>query len=174
MSISFIIPIYNVEKYLKQCIDSVLGQVKEEDEIILVNDGSKDRSNLICKKYLKMFPDKIIYIEKENGGLSSARNVGIRQATKDYIAFVDSDDYLKQGYVEVLDDWMELVEHAVKRIERWKMTKTDWITMIFPVIANGLLLYLFHKVIEKKFERVGKRNELRDEVIILFWKKCNK
>lgn len=101
MSISFIIPIYNVEKYLKQCIDSVLGQVKEEDEIILVNDGSKDRSNLICKKYLKMFPDKIIYIEKENGGLSSARNVGIRQATKDYIAFVDSDDYLKQGYVEV-------------------------------------------------------------------------
>lgn len=73
-----------------------------------------------------------------------------------------------------LDDWMELVEHAVKRIERWKMTKTDWITMIFPVIANGLLLYLFHKVIEKKFERVGKRNELRDEVIILFWKKCNK
>ena len=73
-----------------------------------------------------------------------------------------------------LDDWMELVEHAVKRIERWKMTNTDWITMIFPVIANGLLLYLFHKVIEKKFERVGKRNELRDEVIILFWKKCNK
>lgn len=104
MSISFIIPIYNVEKYLKQCIDSVLGQVKEEDEIILVNDGSKDRSNLICKKYLKMFPDKIIYIEKENGGLSSARNVGIRQATKDYIAFVDSDDYLKQGYVEVLEN----------------------------------------------------------------------
>ena len=73
-----------------------------------------------------------------------------------------------------LDDWMELVKHAVKRIERWKMTKTDWITMIFPVIANELLLYLFHKVIEKKFERVGKRNELRDEVIILFWKKCNK
>lgn len=102
MGISFIVPIYNVELYLKQCVDSILEQIRSEDEIILVNDGSTDHCNLICKNYLKEFPDKIIYIEKKNGGSSSARNAGIKQASKEYIAFVDSDDYLKKEYVEAL------------------------------------------------------------------------
>ena len=90
--ISIIIPVYNVEKYLKQCVDSVLNQTYQNYEIILVDDGSKDSSGILCDEYQKL-SNKIKVIHKENGGLSSARNFGTKQAIGDYVIYLDSDDY---------------------------------------------------------------------------------
>lgn len=89
---SIIIPVYNVEKYIKQCIDSILTQSYTNYEIILVNDGSKDSSGLICDEYKKI-NTRIRVIHKPNGGLSSARNAGLDMAKGEYIIFLDSDDW---------------------------------------------------------------------------------
>lgn len=92
MKISVIIPIYNIEDLLEQCIDSVVSQLYEDKEIILVDDGSTDSSPMICDNYAKRY-EFVKVIHKENGGVSAARNEGIRLATGDYIMFLDSDDY---------------------------------------------------------------------------------
>lgn len=91
--ISIIIPVYNVEHYLRQCIDSVLAQTYTNLEIILVDDGSPDTSPAICDEYAAK-DERIIVIHKKNGGLSSARNAGLDVATGDFIYFLDSDDYI--------------------------------------------------------------------------------
>lgn len=91
--ISIIVPIYNVEKYLKKCINSILEQTFNEFELILVNDGSTDQSLKICNEY-KRLDSRVRVINKLNGGLSSARNAGLEVANGEYIAFVDSDDYI--------------------------------------------------------------------------------
>lgn len=93
MKFSIILPIYNVEKYLSACIDSVLSQTFKDYEIILVDDGSKDSSPQICDNYSEKY-DFIKTIHKSNGGLSDARNVGLKRAKGEYIFFLDSDDYL--------------------------------------------------------------------------------
>ena len=90
--ISVIIPIYNTQKYLKKCIDSVESQSYNNIEIILVNDGSTDSSEKIIQPYLQKY-ENIKYYKKENGGLSDARNYGIQKATGDYICFLDSENY---------------------------------------------------------------------------------
>lgn len=94
--VSIIVPFYNVEGYIEKCLETLVNQTLAEIEIILVNDGSKDRSIEIVKKFLKQYPEKIIYLEKENGGLSDARNFGIKHAKGEYIAFLDSDDYVEK------------------------------------------------------------------------------
>ena len=91
--LTVVIPVYNVEKYLSKCIESILNQTLPVDEIILVDDGSKDRSGEIADEYAAKY-NNIKVIHQENGGLSAARNTGIDAATKEYIAFVDSDDYI--------------------------------------------------------------------------------
>lgn len=100
MKISIIVPIYNVEKYIKQCLLSILEQSYKNLEIILVNDGTQDSSMEIIKSYL--LDSRIKVINKENGGLSSARNRGLEIATGDYVAFIDSDDWIR------VDKLMEL------------------------------------------------------------------
>lgn len=92
MTFSIIIPIYNVEKYLRQCIDSVLAENFLDCEIILVNDGSPDGCGEICDEYANKY-SHIKVIHKHNGGLSDARNAGIKEAKGDYLIFLDSDDY---------------------------------------------------------------------------------
>ena len=94
MKVSVIVPVYNVESYLDKCLTSLVKQTLQEIEIIVVNDGSKDNSEKIIEKYLKKYPEKIKYIKKANGGLSSARNEGLKYASGEYIGFVDSDDYV--------------------------------------------------------------------------------
>ncbi|AGK95887.1 glycosyltransferase family 2 protein [Clostridium pasteurianum] len=91
--ISIIVPIYNVEKYLEKCLDSILGQAFKDFELILVDDGSPDNCGSICDRYLKL-DSRIKVIHKENGGLSSARNAGLDIAVGEYIGFVDSDDWV--------------------------------------------------------------------------------
>ena len=96
--ISIIIPVYNAERYLGRCIESVLGQSYKNLEIILVNDGSKDNSGKICDEYAEL-DKRIIVIHKENGGASSARNVALKQFSGEYAAFVDSDDFVHSEYI---------------------------------------------------------------------------
>lgn len=97
--ISIVVPIYMVENYLEECIDSILNQTYENLQIILVDDGSLDRCGEIVEHY-KNIDNRIHVIHKINGGISSARNTGIERADGDYIAFVDSDDVLDSYYVE--------------------------------------------------------------------------
>ena len=95
MLFSIVVPVYNVEKYLEDCINSILSQTYCDFELILVNDGSKDTSGQICKNYATN-DKRIIYIEKKNGGLISARKAGIEVATGEYIVTVDSDDTVQE------------------------------------------------------------------------------
>ena len=97
--ISIVVPIYNVEKYLKQCIESIINQTLQDIEIILVDDGSPDNCPQICDEYAKK-DNRIKVVHKKNGGLSSARNAGIEVATGDFIGFVDSDDYIELDMYE--------------------------------------------------------------------------
>lgn len=100
--VSVIIPVYNVEKYLEKCVDSVLNQTLKDVEILVINDGSTDNSQKIIEKLVRKAPHKIKAFTKENGGLSSARNYALDLACGEYIAFLDSDDYLDNDYLEVL------------------------------------------------------------------------
>lgn len=99
--ISVIVPIYNVENYLEECLESLAKQTYPNLEIIMVNDGSTDNSETICKKYEHKL-DNFYYFSKPNGGLSDARNYGLKKANGDYIGFVDSDDYVSPLFYQVL------------------------------------------------------------------------
>lgn len=100
--VSVIVPIYNTEKYLEKCLDTLVNQTLKDIEIILINDGSPDNSEKIVKKYLKKYQDKIIYHKKENEGQGIARNYGIDIANGEFISFVDSDDYINITMFEKL------------------------------------------------------------------------
>lgn len=132
---SIIVPVYNVEKYLETCIQSVLQQVYTSYELILVDDGSTDSSRLICDRYAEKWPDKIHVIHKENGGPSSARNTGISAASGEYVLFLDSDDYyldenvllklkeICQGQDIVAFEWKEIVNGAVNSQSKIELIK---------------------------------------------------
>ena len=119
--ISIIIPVYNVEKYLGRCLDSVVGQTYQNLEIICVNDGSTDSSRAILKGY-SIIDKRIMIVDKENGGLSSARNKGLDVATGDYCYFLDSDDWIEPNTIETLVKKMFLhdvdaVVHSAENIK---------------------------------------------------------
>lgn len=99
--ISVIVPVYNVEKYLNRCIDSILNQSFEDFELILVDDGSPDNSGKICDEYAQN-DARVKVIHKENGGLSDARNAGIEIAQGEFLSFIDSDDWVKEEYLNIL------------------------------------------------------------------------
>lgn len=118
--ISVIVPIYNVEKYLGRCIDSILEQNYENVELILINDGSTDNSESIINTYLEKNPNTIKYIKKENSGLSDTRNVGIEAATGDYIMFIDSDDYIEKNLLnslkQYIDEEIEIIKFKAQTV----------------------------------------------------------
>ena len=99
--ISIIIPAYNVEKYIEKCVESVLNQTFADFELILVDDGATDNTPLICDR-LGLLDERVLVSHKNNGGLSDARNFGLRLATGDFVTFIDSDDYVATNYLEVL------------------------------------------------------------------------
>ena len=101
--ISVIIPLYNAEKYLKNCITSVVGQTYRNLEIILVDDGSNDNSLSICEKFA-LQDNRIKVFHQNNGGVASARNKGLSEASGEFIAWVDSDDSIEPEYIEKLYD----------------------------------------------------------------------
>ena len=104
--ISVIIPVYNVEEYLRECIDSVLNQTFSDFEVILVNDGSTDSSGEICDEYVEK-DERVTVIHQKNGGLSVARNIGLSEANGKYVYFLDSDDYISENALKTLLDIAE-------------------------------------------------------------------
>lgn len=121
--ISVIIPIYKVEDYLDECVQSVIHQTYKNLEIILVNDGSPDKCPQICDEYAKL-DNRIIVIHKKNGGLSDARNAGLKQATGDFISFVDSDDFIDTTMYE-------------KMLEYQQESDADIVSCMFSWYVNG-------------------------------------
>lgn len=124
--ISVIVPVYNVEQYLKRCVDSLLCQTYNDFEIILVDDGSKDGSLQLCKE-LEKFDTRIRTLHKENGGLSSARNFGTAEAKGEWVTYVDSDDYVSETYLE---DMVSLInkfdaDMAITRVELRSEAEAD-------------------------------------------------
>lgn len=120
VSVSVIVPVYNVELYIDKCLDSLVRQTLETIEIIIVNDGSLDGSADIAKSYLKQYPDKIRYFEKENGGLSDARNYGMQCATGKYIAFLDSDDYVDINIYKLMYEEAERTSNQIVECNLYK------------------------------------------------------
>ena len=99
MKYSFIVPAYNTEKYIDKCLKSIFSNTYKNFEVIIVNDGSTDKTEDIINKYIKKY-DNIIYIKQKNMGLSLARNNGVKKATGDYLLFIDSDDYVEKNLLE--------------------------------------------------------------------------
>lgn len=120
MKLSIILPIYNREKEITRCLESVINQdIKEDIEIICINDGSTDNSKQIIEKYQKRYPGKIIYYEKSNSGIADTRNYGIQVSNGEYILFVDSDDYLTYNFLDkiekLLDSNNEIIKFKLQR-----------------------------------------------------------
>ncbi len=118
--VSVIIPVYNVEKFLKRCVDSIINQSYDNLEILLIDDGSIDNSGVICDDYSKK-DKRIIVIHKKNEGLGLTRNVGIEYSTGKYLMFVDSDDYIEKNTVKdsiktIIKDDSDIVMYGLKRI----------------------------------------------------------
>ena len=103
--ISVVIPVYNVAEYLSRCLDSVYGQEGVDYEVILINDGSSDNSLQICQQYKEKFPQSTYILDKQNEGLSSARNAGTAIAHGEYLYYIDSDDWLAPGALSILYDY---------------------------------------------------------------------
>ena len=148
--ISIIIPIYNSEKWLSRCLNSVIHQTYKNLEIILINDGSTDNSLNVCEKFKEM-DNRIKIINKDNEGVSIARNVGIKEATGKYIKFVDSDDWLE-------NKCCELLYNEIKKEE------TDLVICGLIIVKNNIILrkpYLNKRLVrihenEKEFEYINK------------------
>lgn len=122
--ISIIVPVFNVEKYLSRCIDSLLAQTYSNIEILLIDDGSTDNSSDICDEYADKYVNVCVY-HKINGGLSDARNYGIQRATGEYINFVDSDDWIDDDYITNLYEAMNKTgsQLAVSRLKKTSSKK---------------------------------------------------
>jgi glycosyltransferase involved in cell wall biosynthesis len=120
--VSIIVPVYNVGQYLSKCVESILCQEDFENyEILLVDDGSQDRSGEMCDEYARIYPDKIRVFHKKNGGLSDARNYGIGRANGEWLFFIDSDDYLRKDALSKLysriDAGVDIVIGQFKRVD---------------------------------------------------------
>ena len=150
--ISIIIPIYNVENYLRQCLDSISEQTYKNFECILINDGSTDNSKQIAEEFL--LDSRFRYFEKENGGVSSARNLGIECSGGTYITFIDADDWVDSDYLEVLYNALidENADISVSTYKRFHMADNCW------------YIHSFQREYEK---RVFTNQELIDEFIDL-------
>ena len=122
--ISIIVPVYNVERYLRQCIDSILAQTYTDFELLLIDDGSPDNSGNICDEYAKKDP-RIRVFHKPNGGVSTARNMGIDNAKGEYISFIDADDYVEPNFLEEMLNAMNRYNADLVCCGVWVGVKAD-------------------------------------------------
>jgi glycosyltransferase involved in cell wall biosynthesis len=143
--VSIIVPIYNVEKYLYKCIDSILDQTFSDFELLLVNDGSPDTCGEICNEYAKK-DKRIKVIHKENGGLADARNAGLDIATGEYIGFVDSDDFIESDMYEKLLNACMLNEASISMCGRYNVFENE----LKPLFSfNGIKVWNSKEAIER-------------------------
>ena len=168
--ITVIVPVYNVEHYLSKCLDSILKQTYQNLEIIVVNDGSTDNSGGICQEYAQK-DNRIVYIEKENGGLSDARNTGLDRMTGSYVTFVDSDDWIEQDYVEVL--YNKLTEHqADVSVGNYYSYNEDEGMYYFHINGDSYYEKVFDNV--SIFENLYESQEMKSFALISAWGKLYK
>ena len=172
IKVSVIVPVYNVEEYIDKCLDSLVNQSLQDIEIILVNDGSTDNSQVIIDKYIVKYPSLIKCYVKENGGMSDARNFGLKYATGEYISFIDSDDYIDYNMLEVMynkgrqtncevvycdvnvlypDKTLEIVPEIHKDINSLSLEdKKNMLINCYPVVWNKIYKReLFNKFYER-------------------------
>ena len=136
MKISVIVPVYNVENYLEKCLISLVNQTLQEIEILVINDGSTDNSQKIIEVFQNKFPQKIKAFTKENGGLSDARNYGIDRATGEFLAFVDSDDYVSATMMEEMYGLAKKHEAEIVICNLQKVDENGIVTQKLTQIPN--------------------------------------
>ncbi|MGE8204713.1 glycosyltransferase family 2 protein [Heyndrickxia sp. NPDC080065] len=168
--VTIIVPVYNIEKYLKTCIESIINQTYTQIEIILVNDGSTDSSLEICKQYI--YDNRVTIIDKKNEGLSSARQAGIDKANGEYICMVDSDDYIEKDFVEKMyskihnddsdicacasrffSDKFSRVFGYSESYSKIKITKHDIETKYFELLGRYYMSDSWNKIYKTSFIR---------------------
>ena len=169
MRYSILVPVYNVEKYLEQCVDSLLSQTFDgEYEIILVDDGSTDKSGVICDAYSEKHPQIIKVIHKKNEGLVSAREYGIKNANGDFCLFVDSDDFVEKNLLESVDSCIK------------KHSDADMVIYSFRYYENGVKTERKRTVsdFEKVFDSANKKELYKliitDNLVTALWIKAVK
>ena len=140
--ISVVVPVYNVEDVLHFCIDSILNQTYSDFELLLVDDGSTDKSGDICDQYARK-DTRIRVFHKENGGVSSARNLGIDNANGEYICFIDSDDYVNSEFLDSLIKTKTLYPHCDK-VFRQDLLLPLWEARHFPSCHLKFCSQFFH------------------------------
>lgn len=193
--ISVIVPIYNVEKYLDRCIKSIVNQTYSNLEIILIDDGSQDNCFKICNKWAEL-DNRIKVIHKENGGLSDARNVGLKMAKGEYIGFIDSDDFISKYFIELLhrklvETKSDLIQCDYLKVndnylEKEKSVKTDFDIEIFNTEEALRLLIEEKKINQVVWNKLYKKellqkirfeyNKLNEDDFFTYqvFAKCNK
>lgn len=163
MRYSVIIPVYNAEGTLRRCLDSLVRQQFSDYELLIINDGSTDGSDAICREYANTY-SCVRYFAKENGGVSSARNLGLEQAKGEYILFMDSDDYVSQDYFALLSHTLEsnAVDLLMFGYRNFGGVSTEWDTGEFyedaetgiaKQISSVMQQYLFSSLLSKGFKR---------------------
>lgn len=172
MKYSIIIPVYNAQTTLPRCLDSIVTQKFSDYELLLINDGSKDDSDKICREYAEKYP-QIRYFPKENGGVSSARNLGLEQARGEYILFVDSDDDVSPDYFAVLEEALTRTgtELLLFGYRNFGGKESEWDTGTYAETseeavacrgAEALRRYLFSSLWSKAFRRdIMEKHHLR-------------
>lgn len=168
--ITVIVPVYNVEHYLDKCLDSLINQTYKNLEIIVINDGSTDNSGIICQEYAQK-DNRIIYIEKENGGQSEARNMGLDRMTGSYVTFVDSDDWVEPNYVEVL--YKKLLEYCADiAIGNYYSYNEQEGTFYFHIFGDSYYEKIYDNV--SISENLYESQEMKSTALISVWGKLYK
>lgn len=172
MKLSVIIPVYKAESTIRRCLDSLLNQPHKDIEIIVINDGSPDTSGEICKEYAEKYSE-IIYIEKENGGVSTARNMGLDIARGDYVVFVDSDDWVYDNFFTTIENALEednwdLVQYSQNYTdgkEEKACVLSDFKSCEPKEIFEHTIEHMCKKHINKPIDKIYKRSIIEENHI---------
>ena len=168
--ITVIVPVYNVESYLRKCLDSIIAQTYKNIEIIVVNDGSTDTSGEICQEFGEI-DHRIIYIEQENAGLSAARNTGLENMSGDYVTFVDSDDWIEQDYLETL--YKKIVEYQADiAVGNYYSFNESEGMFYFHILGDSYYEKVYDNV--SIFENLYESQEMKSFALISAWGKLYK
>lgn len=168
--ITIIVPVYNVEHYLDKCLDSLINQTYKNLEIIVINDGSTDNSGIICQEYAQK-DNRIVYIEKENGGQSEARNMGLDRMTGSYVTFVDSDDWIELDYVEILYKKITEYQADIAVGNYYSFNETEGM-YYFHIFGDSYHEKVYDNV--SIFENLYESQEMKSFALISVWGKLYK
>ena len=168
--ITVIVPVYNVENYLNKCLDSLINQTYKNLEIIVINDGSTDNSGIICQEYAQK-DNRIVYIEKENGGQSEARNMGLDRMTGSYVTFVDSDDWIELDYVEILYKKITEYQADIAVGNYYSFNETEGM-YYFHIFGDSYHEKVYDNV--SIFENLYESQEMKSFALISVWGKLYK